>query len=436
MCSNHAAFLKMRHVASVLSFGLLMIAVCCALPQKSFAEDGGTSVESAAASTDTQLAVRHAYFAYGYTECTDVVQLIMPEPAVWHSGPDDTYPESYSTTMMLCDSDHTVYVLDDGENCDNVTFLSSNTAVLEIENDGRVTLKKTGTARITAVVAADEAYAERIMYLDVRVDRHEGWRDSQWVYYVDRPRDWGLEIDTSDGPQQMILNLRPGASVKYTSENSEVAKVDRNGIVTPLTPGTTQIFFEIDSGGGRYKACRFAQTIKVSGDPVSEDPEQPTGKTEDPEQASGKTDDPEKDEKEEAERKAADEAAAKKLSAKETARLAAERKAAVRISVLKAELANAKALKRPKFKAKALKGHKIKLNWSKVKYADGYILYVKYPGAKKYVKAVKKDATVKSVTHSGLTVGRVYRYKVRAYKVVMGKCYYGPYSKVRKAKVR
>ena len=40
------------------------------------------------------------------------------------------------------------------------------------------------------------------------------------------------------------------------------------------------------------------------------------------------------------------------------------------------------------------------------------------------------------MTHKGLSKGRIYCYKVRAYKVVKGKTYYGPYSPVRKVKAR
>jgi hypothetical protein len=114
----------------------------------------------------------------------------------------------------------------------------------------------------------------------------------------------------------------------------------------------------------------------------------------------------------------------------EAARQAAEKAA------LRAEIAKAKSLKKPTLTVKALKGRKIKLTWSKVANADGYIVYIKYPGKSKYVKAVTKNATVKSVTHKGLSRNRVYYYKVRTYKKVNGKCYYGPFSKAKRAKAR
>lgn len=77
-----------------------------------------------------------------------------------------------------------------------------------------------------------------------------------------------------------------------------------------------------------------------------------------------------------------------------------------------------------------------KLTWSKVAKASGYQLYIKYPGKKKYVKALTKNSTVKSVTHRGLKRKKYYYYKLRAYVKVGGKYYYGPFSKAIKVKVK
>ncbi|MBQ3291583.1 MAG: fibronectin type III domain-containing protein [Mogibacterium sp.] len=77
-----------------------------------------------------------------------------------------------------------------------------------------------------------------------------------------------------------------------------------------------------------------------------------------------------------------------------------------------------------------------KITWSKVPGASGYELYIKYPGSKKYVKALTKNASVKSVTHRGLTRGRKYRYKVRAFVKAGGKKYYSLFSKPIAVKVK
>ena len=52
------------------------------------------------------------------------------------------------------------------------------------------------------------------------------------------------------------------------------------------------------------------------------------------------------------------------------------------------------------------------------------------------MKAVRKKATVKSVTHKGLSKGRKYRYKIRAFTIVNGVRKYGKFSKVLKVKVK
>ena len=52
------------------------------------------------------------------------------------------------------------------------------------------------------------------------------------------------------------------------------------------------------------------------------------------------------------------------------------------------------------------------------------------------LKALTKKATVKSVTHKGLTSKKKYSYKVRAFVKVNGKKYYSSFSKAITVKVR
>lgn len=462
---------KQWNIAAAVAIAALLLVLSFVFSCEAFADDG--------------LKDRHAQLTYGYTECTGEVHEASNEQII-SSGSEGCF----ALTMMLCDTDHVLHIEGDGITADNVTFTSSNPDVLDIDNEGHATLNKAGTARITATVAADEEYAETNLYLDVRVDRHEGWLGGG-PRYVDRPAAWALDIGTNDGPHQLAIDLRPGASATFASENIHVAYVDQYGMLTPVAEGTTHIRIEVDDGGGRYKACSFSWTVKVSGETILLDQEI-TGITEDhihidwhdglQLKLQAKTDieykfgistvDASVDQNgfmtvsgpgsvcviaqakagngykpavrifyviahdyaaEEAERIAAEEEAARK--AEEEARKAAEEQAA-KEAALKAEIAKAQSLKRPTLKVKALKKKKIKLTWGKVENADGYIVYVKIPGKKKYVKAVTRNATVKSVTHKGLSKGRVYKYKVRAFKKVNGKVYYSPYSKVRKAKVK
>lgn len=437
---------------------------------------------------------RQAWFTYGCTDCLGNPVALGKEEIGYYQE-----PSYFGVDMMMCDSNHVVRVNGDGVTSDNVTLTSLNPAVLDIDRDGNVTIHKTGKAEIKATVAASDRYRECTMYLAVTVDRHDGWVGTEPVHYEGRSPAWGLDLDVSDEPQKLVVPLRPGASVKFSIDNPNVASVDQNGVVTSLSAGTTTICFDVDDGGGKYKQGYFLESITVTGedtrseqeisgdqgpftidwhdglqlelhamtgleysvvkgDCATVDQNGHVGFTKAGTATIGVEAVPTKEYKpavvnisitardyaeEEAARIAAEEAA--RLAAEETARLAAQeaakaaslaaaRKTAA-AAFLKAELARAKALKKPKLRVRALRGKKIKLTWSKTAYADGYIVYVKYPGSKNYVKAVTRNATVKSVTHRGLSRSRVYKYKVRAYKKVNGKIYYSPFSRIRKARV-
>ncbi len=92
-------------------------------------------------------------------------------------------------------------------------------------------------------------------------------------------------------------------------------------------------------------------------------------------------------------------------------------------------------VKTPGFTAKR-KGKKVKLSWTKVTKARGYQIYIKYPGSKKFVRALTESYKVKSVTHRGLKKGKTYRYKVRAFVKVGGKRYYSAFSPVKTIRIK
>lgn len=93
------------------------------------------------------------------------------------------------------------------------------------------------------------------------------------------------------------------------------------------------------------------------------------------------------------------------------------------------------SLKKPSLRIRT-KGTKTKLTWSKVLKSKGYEVYVRFPGKRKYEKVLTEAADVKSVTHRGLTKGKTYRYKVRAYTKIGGKKYCSAFSKVGTARIR
>lgn len=81
--------------------------------------------------------------------------------------------------------------------------------------------------------------------------------------------------------------------------------------------------------------------------------------------------------------------------------------------------------------------HSVKLTWQKAGRADGYVIYraAGKNGTYKAIKTIKKSATL-SYKDTGLTTGKTYYYKVRAYRTVNSKKVYGKYSAVKKGKAK
>ncbi len=454
---------KLRRFAASVIAGLLVFVMCFGLPCAVFAADGDSP-----AVTDRPVAQRllnrNAMFAYGYTECTGDVHPVSTDAVDYYISYGDGNTGHFAVTMMLCDSDHVVQLDGLGITEDNVTFTFTNPHVLEVDSAGNVTLNGTGTAEITASVRPDNEYKACTLYLEVTVDKHESLLDPAGVHYEGRTPQNGLDLVTTDGAQRLVVPHRPGANVSIASISPQyLLYLNEDGMLVPVAPGNARLTFIVDDGGGRYKKCSVTKNIKITGKDLRSSQEI-TGKlgpfTVDWHDGL-----------------ALDLHAKTKLvytivdsnggvasvdengfvsfhkpgsicikvtavqtssykSASKYIYITARDYAAEEAAALKLAIKRAKNLKAPKVKVKALKGGKVKISWSKVSYASGYIVYVKYPGEKKYVKATSRKATVKSVTHKGLSRKRVYCYKVRAYKKVNGKRYYGPLSKAKKVRVR
>ncbi len=87
-----------------------------------------------------------------------------------------------------------------------------------------------------------------------------------------------------------------------------------------------------------------------------------------------------------------------------------------------------------KLKLKNVKGKKLKVSFQKVKNADGY--EIQYGTSKKFKKAKKLQTVKKSYTVKKLKKKKTYYVRVRAYRQVDGKTYYGLYSAVKKIKIK
>lgn len=79
---------------------------------------------------------------------------------------------------------------------------------------------------------------------------------------------------------------------------------------------------------------------------------------------------------------------------------------------------------------------KANLSWKKIDGASGYEICMKTSsGEFSKIKTITKGATIK-YTKTGLSKGKTYYYKVRAYKTVSGVKIYGSYSKIKSVKAK
>lgn len=76
-------------------------------------------------------------------------------------------------------------------------------------------------------------------------------------------------------------------------------------------------------------------------------------------------------------------------------------------------------------KASAKSASKIKLSWGKVTNAKGYRIYKYNDSTKKFEKVTTVGSGTTSYTVSGLSKGKSYKFKVRAYRKVSGVTYWG-----------
>ncbi|MGN0654617.1 MAG: leucine-rich repeat protein [Oscillospiraceae bacterium] len=90
----------------------------------------------------------------------------------------------------------------------------------------------------------------------------------------------------------------------------------------------------------------------------------------------------------------------------------------------------------PTLKVKA-GAKKASLSWNKQTGASGYVVYMATSKNGTYKKiATVKGSTKVSCTKTGLTKGKTYYFKVKAYKTVDGKNIYGAYSAVKSGKIK
>ena len=151
------------------------------------------------------------------------------------------------------------------ENATNkkVTWLSSDSSVVSVSQDGKITANKAGTATITVKTADGEYQAECIVTVQADKEKHVT----------------GVKLDKSalsltlGETHTLKATVLPADAVnkkvQWTSDNENVAKVDQNGKVTAITPGTANITVVTEDGS--LKAVSVV-TVEAEEAPVEPEP--------------------------------------------------------------------------------------------------------------------------------------------------------------------
>lgn len=230
----------------------------------------------------------------------------------------------------------------------SLRYNSDNPQVATVSSNGIVTIKGAGKAIITIVAEEDSDYMSTIKYVTINVSKA-----ASKLNYNGKST-----ISKTCGDDSFNLNASSKTGVSYRSSNQAVARVNSNGSVSLVGPGTATITI-LSNSNANYKSETKKVTIKV-------------------------------------------------------------------------------ALKKPSIEAKYTKTkseRKVKLTWNKIPGASGYVIYAYDSKTKKSMK-ITKSASERSATHHNLKKGKKYTYKIRAYAVVDGKYVYSSYSNVKTVNVK
>ena len=293
------------------------------------------------------------------------------------------------------------------------------------DRQGFVTPLKPGTAVVTYTADASTNYMKTEKQITVRVNKAENRINSKH------------DSLTMTCGETAALDMKSLTSLKYESSDSSVATVTSEGTVQACGAGTA-VITATAAENEYYKSTEKKITVKVGkGNQAVNAPSSFTktfGAASFSIGASAKT--PLK-------YRSSD---TKTVTVSSSGKVTLKNPGKAYITVTAAETKDyrqasrtvriSSSLKKPVITLQAQKGRKVKISWNKVPGADGYSIYLYDSSKKKYTKLITRSSRVKSVLHKGLKAGKIYSYKIRAYRKVNGKVVYSRYSAVKEVRVK
>lgn len=147
-----------------------------------------------------------------------------------------------------------------------VSFKSSKKSVATVSSTGKISAKKSGTAKIT-VTAKDGSKTKKVITVYV-INKKVAKKNQVKSMSAKLDKDLLIEGDTAN----VVVTVNKSATLKkysFKSSNTKVAKVDAaSGKVTALVPGTATITAYAMDGSGKKATVKVTVTRKTFVTPV------------------------------------------------------------------------------------------------------------------------------------------------------------------------
>lgn len=143
----------------------------------------------------------------------------------------------------------------------HVNWSSSNTTVATVSNGGLITAKSAGTATITCRAADGSG---KYATCKVTVEPYKVYVTSISLNKTSATLDKGASVQLS---ASVSPSTATDKSVRWTSDNTSVATVSSNGLVTAKSAGNATITCRAQDGSGKYATCLI--TVKEAVEPTS-----------------------------------------------------------------------------------------------------------------------------------------------------------------------
>ena len=140
------------------------------------------------------------------------------------------------------------------------SWKSSRKSVVSVNKKGRIKAKKIGTAKITASLKVGKKLSKSVC--NVKVGKYAGGIKLASAGTIILKTGQSSTIKANVTPDKVLYK-----DIVYSSDNTNVATVDKNGVVRPVSKGTTTVRMTSKAVNSKGKHVSASITVVVMDDP-------------------------------------------------------------------------------------------------------------------------------------------------------------------------